>query len=278
MKLIYFVFISMLISSGSIFSQDFYVKLHSGYGIGTSTQNVYDYSRIEGTQGAYTIDQKAKSYSFGNGMYYSANFGYFINPNIGFDLELQYLGGASVSYKNYYSLAAGKETDSFENSGSAYMISPSVLLRTNISLFKPYLKLGPVFSFASITNKINFDLLDNNNTRILASQELLKDGGMAIGLKAALGVSYEILKGTDIFFELSDINISYAPEKGETKKFIVNGVDQLSRTNANFKQINYDESMHFSTSETDPNKPASQAKTDYPFSSLIFSFGFSYNF
>lgn len=280
MKLRLFVLFLAFITSGSIFSQSFYVKLHSGYGVGTSTQNVYDYKRVETSQTAYSIDQKSKSYSYGSGIYFGGNFGYFISSSVGIDLELQYLSGSGVSYRYDYTFANGNmENDNIENHGNAFMISPSVLLKTELSVLKPYLKLGPVISFASITNKINADIYDSNTkTKAFIDRDVLNNGGIAIGLNASLGIAYEILQNTEIFVELNSKNISYSPTKGEVTKFNYNGADQLNRISISLKQTNYEESMHYSTSGNDSNQPYTQIKTDYPFSSLTFSLGFSYGF
>ncbi|HEX2963127.1 MAG TPA: hypothetical protein VHO43_15115 [Ignavibacteriales bacterium] len=276
MKLKAFILTAVLLSSGFNFAQECYVRLHAGYGIGVSSQTDYDYFSTETAPNVSNYSYKTKDYSFGKGMYFGASFGYFLNDNIALDLELQYLDGSSYSLnRDITTINSGKSIYDYKNYGTAFMINPSVLLRTKLSVFKPYLKLGPVISFGSINSSVSGYNIATNNARANFSSEMKYSGGVMFGLNAAIGASYEVYRNIDLFFEMNSKNISYAPKEGEMTKYQINGVDYLPRLATSSKKVNFVEDVE-STDSQNPNAPAQQRKEYYPFSSFTFSLGVAF--
>lgn len=279
MKINNIVLFVILLTSG-LFSQSFYIKLGSGYGIPLSTQTIYDYS-FRVTNGSSTLVQnrKAKEYSFGNGIYLGGTVGYMINRNIGVDLDFQYLRGSSVTYNGDYGYNRDN-TYAYENYANALMIIPSVMLKTELGFLKPYFKAGPVLGFPSITKKTTSSYPSTLPPgTALVYQELLDNGGIAIGFNAVLGVSAEVLKNTDVFFEINSKNQSYAPTKGEYKQYTINGKDMLAGAPTYSKYINYEDNSttYDGSADPNPNQANVMPRVSYPFSSLVFSIGLSYN-
>lgn len=281
------ILFSILLTSG-VFSQSFYLKLQSGYGIGTSSQNVTGYNYTS-TGTSSTITQTSKSYSFGKGLYFGGTFGYVISPNIDLNLDLQYLSGLATSYSNSdtYSSSAAPEKHDYELSGHAFMLIPSILLKADIGFLKSYIKAGPIFSIAGVTNKSDSyaflpSALDpdlRNSKMHLTVSEYKYDGGMAFGFNAAVGFSKEISGNTELFFEVNSKSISYAPVKGEMTKYTIDGYDNLPKLSVFDKQIEFSETgVDNYSAPKDQNKPAQKLKSDLPFSSLIFSLGISFKF
>lgn len=282
MKRISVILFLFTMFSAAAFAQGFYARLHSGYGVATATQNAYDLTRVDQSSEIYHYNQKVKSFSYGSGMYYSAALGYMINQNIGLDVELQYFRGSNSTYYRDYTYSApidGREVANFENYGESFMVTPSFMLKTNLGQFRPYFKVGPIISFPGISNRINSTFTSKSNVSRNVSEEVLYDGGMAYGINAAAGAGYEILSNIEIFFELNNKSMSYAPEKGEIKKYLVDGVDKLYQIDQRYRKMEFVEN-YYMNSQADPNdnKPMTQPKTDMPFSSLTFSVGLTYSF
>ncbi|MCU7490092.1 MAG: hypothetical protein ACM3UR_00755 [Bacteroidota bacterium] len=276
MKLKAFILTAVLLSSGFNFAQECYVRLHAGYGIGISTQTDYDYFSNETAPNVSNYSYKTKDYSFGQGAYFSAGFGYFANQNIGLDLELQYLDGSSYPLHREYNFLDGQKlVYDYKNYGTAFMINPSMVLRTQLKSFKPYLKLGPVFSFGTINSNVSGININSENYRSAFSNETQYSGGSMLGLNAAVGTSYEVYSSIDLFVEISSKNLSYAPKEAEMKKYQVNGIDYLTKLSVSSKKMNFVENWDSSASQ-DPNSPAQQRKQYFPFSSLAFSVGVSF--
>lgn len=273
----------------NIFSQSFYVRLQSGYGISIAAQNLTDYTYVS-SQSNGKITRDIKSYSLGKGLYLGGSFGYVISRNIDLNLDLQYLSGSSSSYStgNYhYSNTSTENIYRYDFSGNAFLIIPSILLKTDLDFVKPYLKVGPILGFAGITNRESFSFSDQsglepdlrNRNKSIIEYELLFNGGMALGFNAVFGVSREIIKNTEIFLEINSKTMSYAPTKGEVKKYTIDGKDNLSELSTSNRQIVFSETVVDELNvPADPNKPSTELRNSYPFSSLIFSLGLSYNF
>lgn len=272
-----FVLFIFLLSS-NLFGQSFYIRLFSGYGIGVSPQSMYE---------SNLYCRTVKAYSFGKGLYFGSGFGYLLGQNFGIDLELQYLDGLSTSINNVYSSSSSSSIFKYDYYGNAFMVIPSLMLKTDIGFVKSYFKIGPIFSFASITRNMNYNYtatIENYNTNSsyvendIITSEFLSSGAMAFGLSAALGASKEIWKNTEIFIEINSKNISYAPTKGEMKKYSVNGVDRLQYLDMNVKEERYFDSFSNVAEPNEEDKPFLKPRTSYPFSSITFSFGISYDF
>lgn len=277
MKLKTLILTMVLLSSGISFAQEYYFRLNAGYGTGISSQTDYDYYSTETAPNTSSFSFQTKDYSFGQGAYFGAAIGHFLNQNIGFELELQYLKGASYPlHKEYDLINTGKFVYDYENYANAFMINPSVLLRTQLNSFKPYLKLGAVFSFGTIHSNVS-GYNTNNNARTNFSSEMQYSGGTMIGLNAAVGTSYEVGSNIDLFFEMNSKNMSYSPTEGEMKKYELNGTDYLSRLTTSLKEIKFVEDGK-STASQNPNLPTQQRKESFPFSSLSFMIGVGFRF
>lgn len=110
-----------------------------------------------------------------------------------------------------------------------------------------------------------------------ASMVMKMNGGLAIGLNASIGVLYHISDNIGIFGEISMINMSYAPTKGEVTEFIVEGDDHLEDLNTSEREFEYVEVY-----EDDPTPPSSKPTQDikqkYPFGSVGPNFGVQISF
>lgn len=272
----------ILLLSSNLFGQSYYIRLFSGYGIATAPQSLYEYRWVPNLN-----DETVKAYSFGKGIYFGSGFGYLLGRNFGIDFELQYLDGLSTSKKEVSASSTSSSITNYDYHGNAFMVIPSLMLKTDIGFMIPYFKIGPIFSFSSITRSMTFNytqIIENYNTNSsyvdngIVTSEFLSTGAMAFGLNASLGASKEVWKGTDIFIEVSSKSISYAPIKGEMQKYTVNGVDKMQDLSMNIKEERYYDSFQYVPGPVPKDEPYMKPRTSYPFSSITFSLGISYNF
>ena len=284
MKPIKFIPLLFILLTTQIFGQDFFVKLSSGLGIGTSTR---EYNSLEVNQysdGSYNTNQKSKSFSFGEGYYFSGTFGYFFNDNIGADLELQYSRSPDVGYitrYNYYD----QHNLYFNNhtyKSHAYFAIPSLIVCTQIDQFKPYLKIGAVVGIASIS--YNYQISTNNSIpeqnyfeSTWIERTYTYDGGIALGTNMALGIKYSLTDKLGLDFQVSSRNLSYAPTKGTLEEAWTEKGSEKDNLPNYVQQIRFVDNANYNSNTYDRNKPSEQPKVYYPFSALVVSLGITMN-
>ena len=268
----------LLLSVNEIFGQDYYVTLHGGFGFGAAPNQLLTYSTTQSTSGTYISTSNEKNYSLGEGFHLTGGFGYNINPNISAELELEYSSGMSQDYGYNYNYTNGYSISNYNMYGTTYLAIPSIIISTNISEFKPYLKIGPALGIANITST-EVDNDGSPNSLTITERQTFLNGGLAFGYNAAIGVAYDVAKNIGITFEINDRSLSYAPTQGELQKYTINSVDQLPQTQTYFKKFVYKESITSNSNTTlDMSSPSQQIKINYPFSSVTLSAGIKYSF
>jgi len=268
----------LLLSVNEVFGQNYYVTLHGGFGFGAAPNQILTYSSSQTSSGNYTDTYNERNYSLGEGFHLTGGFGYNINTNISAELELEYSNGMSQDYGYNNTWTSGYSISNYNLYGTTYLAIPSIIISTNISVFTPYLKIGPALGIANITISQSGQDVSPNSLTITERQTFL-NGGLAFGYNAAIGVAYDVAQNIGIIFEINDRSLSYAPTQGELQKYTINAVDQLPKTPLYYKKIVYKESIT-SNSNTPPDlsAPNQQNKTNYPFSSLTLSAGIKYSF
>ncbi len=268
----------LFLSVSEIFGQNYYVTLHGGYAFGAAPSQLLTITSTQSNSGNSTYTSNAMNYSLGEGFHLSGGFGYNINSNISAELELEYSNGSSQDYGYNSNYPNGYSNSNYNIYGTTYLVIPSIIISTNISEFKPYLKIGPAIGIANI----KITEVDNNgspNSLTITERQTFLNGGLAFGYNAAIGVAYDVAKNIGITFEINDRSLSYAPTQGELQKYTINSVDQLPQTQTYFKKFVYKESITSNSNTTlDMSSPSQQIKINYPFSSVTLSAGIKYSF
>lgn len=267
-KLILFLFLITL-TTANVFAQRTYVSIGMGYGFKMAAQNINYLGFYNATYSATTLKEEQINVSLGAGLNVTGTLGYMFNENIGVELGISYLMGAKST--SYY------EDNLFqwevENSLSAKMlrINPSIILTTRNNVVNPYLKFGLVIgsgSFLYESDEIDFS--DKLTVKVSF------DGGLAMGVSAGMGVLYTLNDQLSLFGEISSVNMSYAPTRGEIIEYTYNGTDVLPSLTTRDKEYEYvDVNTIQLTSSTSPSpsQPQKELKQKYPFSSLGLNFG-----
>lgn len=245
-----------------------YVRLDVGYGlpvngeqIGTETNEKYDFN-----VGAYTGKTGGVYGSFGSGLSFHVAAGATINGVLGYDVELGYLLGKKYSLKSSSFDGTYTETNETELSSRSFQIAPSLTFTAGTGNIHPYTRIGPVIGINTIRNEEKqFD--DYNNLKEVREYELT--GGVSIGLKGVLGVSFNAGKKISIFGEASFVSMSYTPKEGELTGYTVNGDDALDSVPKENRKVKFKKEVDY----TDTN---SNVQEKYSLGSLGLQIGVKY--
>jgi len=147
---------------------------------------------------------------------------------------------------------------------------PSIIITTGNKIINPYIKFGMIIGKGSVILTSDYNDTGNENIK----SEKLIDGGLALGINAAVGLQININHNVSIFWGLNMINLFYTPIKSEVTKYEHNGIDELSILETSMREIEYVDSYNYdyrnSAPETEPNK---QLKWKLPFGSLGINLG-----
>lgn len=257
----------------SAFAQRAYLQINGGYALAANRSNLYQLGMVNSVWNNNRLTEEQLNLSFGQGLNFGLNFGYRLNSYLHADLDFSYLLGASFTANSSNDLSMVER----ETAMSARMLqlSPSVVFSPATGPVRLFARLGLVFGNASL------DVISHNKFSggSEIEQELLLDGGWAIGMMAGLGLSHKINERFSIVGELRSINMSYAPTRGEVTKYVVDGQDEIATLTTEAREVEFVDS--YSVNRNSPpssDEPSKAFKIRMPFSSLGLNIGLRYNF
>jgi len=262
--------LTCILCGNNLFGQGAYVNINAGYGASMSSQNLdyFDFYNYTTTSNSRTSEQVYVS--LGKGLNFGGAFGYMFNENFGAELGFSYLLGGKSTAKYYYD---GGTTD-YTLSSTMLRINPSLVISSGLEGVNPYAKFGLVIG----TGSVNYEIEDNDDGDILKTK-LKMDGGLALGLNAAIGANFTLSENMSLFGEINMINMSYAPTKGELTEATYNGADELPELTTSEREIEYVDSYTISyinpPAESEPSK---ELKQKLPFGSFGLNFGLRISF
>jgi opacity protein-like surface antigen len=245
-----------------LLAQPFYLKVTSGYGLGTSPK---EFMNRNFTTTTTTLE--SQSFSFGEGLYFNAALGYNISSNAGVELEFNYTSGAALNLDIYDSSQPNSQVSyKEEQKGTAVTIIPSFVLSGEFGVIKPYLKFGPILGFAGIDDKINGNGT-NEGERYTFNIESSYENNFIWGLNAALGLEVKLNEIFAVAVEVINKNLSYSPDKFIVEKYIINGVDRIRELSEAQIEVNYEEKVTSLNSGGDA--VSKEPRIELPFSSIV---------
>lgn len=273
--------IAFLISS-SLGAQGLYVKLNVGYGVPAGSQSNEEYSNYTYiyTGGDYADETVERvKFSLGQGINIGGNVGWMFNSNFGVDLGLSYLAGGKTEITEselydswYYSSSDIKRS----LSASMFRFSPSFILVADMLKINPYARFGVVIGKGKVVMESTEDYYYDDSDFIEEYSEIrtmeLSDG-LSVGLTAGIGALYNIAGNISVFGELSMINMTYAPERGNLVKFTRNGDDLLGEVPTYEKEIIFVDKIDGFDYEPQGDEPRKELKTNLPFGSFGLNLG-----
>lgn len=272
------VFVITLFAN-NLYSQGAYVNISAGYGLPTSTQNLYDFDNYVRVPGRTTYEQV--DVSLGKGINIDAAFGYMLSKYIGAEMGLSFLiGGKSISDYSYRGSSTYENTMQQTISANMFRINPSIVISSGIEKVNPYAKFGMILGVGSILQTYNETEIDASYSDLYERKNKL-NGGIALGFNASIGVLFNLSETIALFGEVNMINLSYAPTKGVITEYTYNGKDLLPDMNTSEKEVEFVDSyeyIHDSYTPADDWKPSKELKTKYPFGSIGFNIGLRISF
>lgn len=250
--------------------QGAYVNINAGYSANMSSQNLYYFNFYNSTSTSNSSTSEQVYVSFGKGLNFGGAFGYMFNENIGAELGLSYLLGGKSTAKDDYK----DGTTDYTLSSNMLRINPSLVISSGLDGVNPYAKFGLVIG----TGSVNYEYEDNDDGDVYRLK-MKMDGGLSMGLNAAIGANFTLSDNMSLFGEINMINMSYAPTKGEVTEVTYNGADMLPDMTTSVKEIEFVDSYTYSYGNPPPDsEPNKELKQKLPFGNFGLNFGLRIGF
>jgi len=179
------------------------------------------------------------------------------------------MGGKSKAKDQY----SGGTTD-YTVSSKMLRVIPAIVIASGLEGFNPYARVGLVVGAGSIL----YEFEDNDQGDVSVAKMKL-NGGIALGLNAAIGAIFSLNDNLSLFGEIDMYNLSYAPTKGELTEATYNGTDVLPNMTTSDKEIEFVDSYTYNYNSPPPDSQPSQAlKQKLPFGSVGINVGLRIDF
>lgn len=272
-----FIIVILLLLSDNVRAQGAYVSLNAGYAfcMSPSTGILQD---VYSSNNNYTTYEQIYL-SLGKGFNFGGAFGYMFNKHIGTELGLSYLVGGKTEENSYYEGDSFKSNTTRSLSSNMFRFVPAIIVSAGTEKINPYAKFGLVIGIGSIISESlaeNYtnDFISGDESVDVIERKTKMNGGVAVGINAAVGAVFELSDRISIFGELNTVNMSYAPTKGELIKSTFNDVDDLPNMTTSQKEFKYlDKVTYDYNSQSNDSEPSEWFKQKYPFGSLGINVG-----
>ncbi len=253
-----------MISFGFVQAQS--LKFSVGYGIPWISQPIGTNSSSTSTttlnaETGYEVSRATSSHenvkgSYGAGWNASGAFCYTLSENIGLELGLSYGIGKEYTTKSTFTEThlenknMTNESETFKS--RAISFTPALKFMTQKRGFTPYFLVGPVFS------KVNFRsamirTMEENGTVTTESHNTKFKGGIALGLRGAIGVSVIVNKKLTLFSEIVFTGMNYYPKESEITHYSINGKDEIGTLTPNVRKTVYVEKIENDSDKANDN-------------------------
>jgi hypothetical protein len=141
-------------------------------------------------------------------------------------------------------------------------------------MLRPYVSAGPVFALVRIDER-NSNYSDYDNTPDLIVDEQRYSGGVALGLRGALGLDVRLTQTVGVFSEVAFVSMTYHHKGKETLKYEVNGQDEVPSWSVSQREVEYLASTNLNTAVSDfsPEAPSKELRTYFGMGSLTVAVG-----
>ena len=235
------------------FSQAQSFKISVGYGIpwisqpiGTNSETAYTVTmHPQGGTSEHHVSRTSDQVnaSYGAGFNASGAYTYKLAEHIALELGLTYAMGKKYSIESSYKTSLDDIVQSTSNEretsqSRAWLFTPALKFMTHKRVFTPYFSLGPVLgkinfrrSLAKTSDDSGITASEYRNTKFM--------GGIALGLRGAVGASVTINKKLSWFTEINFTGMNYYAKKSEITSYIVNGEDKIQTLSQQVRNVQY---------------------------------------
>jgi opacity protein-like surface antigen len=259
---------------------NFYAKLDLGFSMGIHPAILYQSELTTGSESSSSTTTAIKA-NLGTGLPFAITAGYRFNDHYAVELSIDYFKGLRTSKTDTRTNGNGSSTvtDEATTKVSAGMLSitPSFVMSTNCGPVRPYARLGVEIgvsnNYYSIMTGANYMFKSTPQGDMLTRDY----GGIAVGIRGAMGVEYPINKMISVFGEIQARAISFSPKHGKVTKYTVDGEDRLSTLTTRESKWDYVKSVTNPNSLTSDD-PAQYLRVTHSVSGAILAVGVKINF
>ena len=281
MKLLKTIAIALMVMGigQSLSAQNFYLKARGGYGWGVAKDGYY----VDLGQGKVTADgyQEQIYTSIGAGIPVGISAGYYLNDNIGAEVDFTYLIGKTVTVADYN--VPNVIMQNIDVYTRQYRVSPTIIMSTGHSkTFSVYTKVGfvlPVGGYSMVdANVTQYMPNPADQTQMIPVQvnaEQKMYGKFSLGFKGVLGMEYKLNEKLSVFAEIEGVYLNIKREKSEMTKYMVNGQDALASYTP--KVVHYKDKIQVDQNGNPVNADEALSTTS-PYSKQGINLGFTYYF
>lgn len=271
MKLLKTIAIALMVMGigQSLSAQNFYLKARGGYGWGVAKDGYY----VDLGQGKITADgyQEQIYTSIGAGVPVGVSAGYYLNDNIGAEVDFTYLLGKKETVTDYNIPSVA--TQNVQAYTRQYRIAPTIIMSTGHSkTFSVYTKVGfvlPVGGHTTVDANIT-----QGTTTIYMQQKMY--GKFSLGFKGVLGMEYKLNDKLSVFTEIEGVYLNIKRKKSKVTKYEYMGQDALSSYPGPI-EVNYKDKIQVDQSGNPVNANEALSTTS-PYSKQGINLGFTYYF
>jgi len=245
-------------------SAQFYAGLGLGYGLGAS-------KRANGTETTGTITKNIYG-SYGQGFNTHLKLGFMFNDNMGIELGVSYLFGASQTiYKDSFALKEAKS--------SGLRLAPQLVYKLDNGFYGRFGMIIPVLGKTVVTDNDDKSLFLVGGLPVVGKKEstIETKGSFSIGFIGAIGYGFALNDNMTIFGELEYIGLSIKSGSATVTEYTFEGNDVLSTMKTSQKEYEYVDEIDSSV-KSDPDKPTQKLKQKAPFSSFGLNIGITMTF
>lgn len=246
-------------------SAQFYAGLGLGYGLGASKRA--NGEEVDGTKTTNIYG------SYGQGFDAALKLGFMFNNNMGIEVGISYLFGASQTlYKS--------ATDLKEAKSHGLRLIPQLVYKLDNGFYGRFGIIIPALGKTLTTEKNDKYL----GMPVVMESEMESRGAFSVGFAGAIGYSFELNDNMNLFGEIEYIGLSIKNSSAEFTRFEVGGNDQLPNMATGVKEYTFLDEIDDSTDNTwtnpnhDPNKPTVALRQKAPFSSIGLNIGITMTF
>jgi hypothetical protein len=282
MKLLKTIAIVMMVMGmgQSLSAQNFYLKARGGYGWGVSKDGYY----VDLGEGKVTADgyQEQIYTSIGAGIPVGISAGYYLNDNIGAEVDFTYLFGNTVTVADYN--VPNVIVQNIDVYTRQYRVAPTIIMSTGHSkTFSVYTKVGfvlPVGGYSMVNADVTkympspADQTQMIPVQVNAEQKMY--GKFSLGFKGVLGMEYKLNEKLSVFTEIEGVYLNIKRKKSEVTKYEVNGQDAMS-TYPGATTVIYKDKIQVDQNGNPVNANEALSTTS-PYSKQGINLGFTYYF
>lgn len=217
--------------------------------------------------------------SYGSGLTIAGAFDYKLSENISIELGLHYVVGKKYSTTSSYTdtqfhtlKSATVETETSQS--KAILFTPAIRFITAQRMLTPYFLFGPAFGKINFYKDLGRVIQENSTTSSQDTYTKFK-GGISLGLRAGVGMTYVLTSSLSFFTEVVFLGMNYYPGESEITRYVINGEDRLNSLTDNVRKTVYVKRVTSDTREAADGSTAPHQSPRFPIamSSLTTSAG-----